>query len=152
MNLRCTFALPLAAFALAPAQAAAAEGSAEVAFGQGTLLLPVPDGFADPSAAPPSAFDAIQRGLPEGARLMAVIIDDGFLARIAAGEHAHLSRYFIVHTGRGLAPGRRKGPAGAACLGASAGQVERGGRQGRRRHGAGASLRRIFDPIAGLPH
>jgi hypothetical protein len=32
------------------------------------------------------------------------------------------------------------------------GRLNAAGRQGRPRHGAGASLRRIFDPIAGLPH
>ncbi len=103
MNTRQALAalLILCAFVRPPA-ALGAESSAVVTFGKGTIVLPEPDGFAPPSSAPQAGFHALQHSLPSDMRLMALIIDEVFLRSAAAGEHTHLSRYFVVHTDRTL--------------------------------------------------
>jgi hypothetical protein len=80
--------------------AIAADRSAVVPFARGTLLLPVPDGFADPSELSPLARELIQKGMPSGLRLIAMLMDQQYLSRQAAGQQTHLSRYFLVQAER----------------------------------------------------
>ena len=83
-----------------PACAAPLDSSARVPFGPGTLLLPVPQGFGDPSTTPPEGVAAMQRTLPDAVRLMAVLMDEAFMEGVVLGQHPHLSRYILVQTDR----------------------------------------------------
>jgi len=80
--------------------AIAADWRAVVPFARGTLLLPVPEGFAGPSETPPLARDLIQKGMPSGLRLIAMLIDQQYVSRKVAGQQTHLSRYFLVQAER----------------------------------------------------
>ena len=99
-RLLATLAAAAALFSTAAAHAAPVSRSASVPFGKANVQLPVPDGFADPSATPPTALGIMTKALPESNRLIAMMLSQDFLDRRAAGDPVHLSRYILVQTYR----------------------------------------------------
>ena len=104
MTLRRFLAILAAAAAVLASTATSAEPverSVSVALGDGTVVLPVADGFAEPAATPEVLRGIITRALPSTNRFMAMMLSQDFLDRRAAGEPVHLGRYFLVQTYRG---------------------------------------------------
>ena len=99
-HLLAMFAAATALLATTAAGAAPAPRAASVPFGKESVLLPVPDGFADPSATPEAVRGIMARALPESNRFMAMMLSQEFLDRRAAGDPVHLSRYILVQTYR----------------------------------------------------
>jgi hypothetical protein len=78
----------------------AVDKSVTVSLGDGTVLLPVLPGFADPSATPQPIRELMARSMPATNRFVALMPMQDFLDRRAAGEPAAMSRYMMVQTVR----------------------------------------------------
>jgi hypothetical protein len=103
MNLRRILTALLAGTVLVAhslAIAAPVARTATVALGNGEVLLPVPDGFADPEVTPALMRKLMAEALPTTNRFIAVMLSQDFLDRRAAGEPVHLTRYLLVQTYR----------------------------------------------------
>jgi len=81
---------------LAQAAPVARRMTATAQLGDVQIRLPVPGGFADPSATPATTRDLVARGLPPGTRLMAMLLAQDFLQGAIPGEPQRLSRYILV--------------------------------------------------------
>jgi hypothetical protein len=101
-RLLATLVATAALFATAAATSAAPIArSVSVPLGDGNVVLPVPEGFADPSVTPETLRGIIAKALPDTNRFMAMMMSQEYLDRRAGGEAVPLTRYLLVQTYRG---------------------------------------------------
>jgi hypothetical protein len=91
-------ATPLMAIGLAHAAPVARMTTATAQLGDVAVRLPVPAGFADPSATPAPTRDSVARNLPAGSRLLGMMLAQDVLQHAIPGEPQRLSRYLLVTT------------------------------------------------------
>jgi hypothetical protein len=69
-----------------------------LSIGQGTIVVPVPEGFVDPSVLLPSTRRSSEATTPPGRRHLALFVPKGYVSREMLDQHAHLEAYLKLQT------------------------------------------------------